>query len=55
MIVISDSVTPTVVMASAPSLPTKNTSTTRKTDSIIISSTIGTARSTTARPIGASV
>ena len=53
--VISDSVMPTVATASGPSRPTKNTSATTKTDSIIISSTIGTARRTTARPMGASV
>ena len=41
--VISDSVIPTVAMASAPSLATKNMSTTAKMASIIISITIGTA------------
>jgi hypothetical protein len=46
---------PTVATASAPRRPTKKMSTTANTDSIIISRTIGTERSTTARPIGASV
>ena len=55
MMVIHDSVIPTVAIASAPSLPTKNTSATTNTDSMTISSTIGTASSTTLRPIGASV
>jgi len=53
--VMSDSVMPTVVTASGPSRPTKNTSATTKIDSIIISSTMGTASKTTARPIGAFV
>jgi hypothetical protein len=55
MIVISDSVIPTVAMASAPKRPTKKTSATAKTDSITISRTIGTASNTTALPMGASV
>ena len=41
--------------ALAPSRPTKKMSTTANTDSISISRTIGTASSTTARPMGASV
>ena len=52
---ISDSVSPTVATASAPSRPTKKMSATANTDSISISSTIGTASRITARPIGASV
>ena len=52
---ISDSVSPTVATASAPRRPTKKMSATANTDSISISSTIGTASSTTARPIGACV
>jgi hypothetical protein len=55
MIVIRDSVIPTVAIASAPSLPTKKTSATANTDSMSISSTIGTANNTTAWPIGACV
>ena len=46
---------PTVAMASAPSRPTKKMSAMANTDSISISRTIGIARSTTARPTGASV
>ena len=53
--IINDSVMPTVAMALAPSRPTKKMSATANTDSISISSTIGTARRITARPIGASV
>ena len=52
---ISDSVSPTVATASAPSRPTKKMSATANTDSISISSTIGTDSRITARPIGASV
>jgi hypothetical protein len=55
MIVINDSVMPTVATAAAPSRPTKKMSVTANTDSIIISRTIGTASRTTARPIGPSV
>src|SRR5262245_2090928 len=55
MMVISDSVIPTVAMASGPRRPTKKTSATAKTDSMNISRTIGTASNTTALPIGASV
>ncbi len=54
-IVMNDSVSPTVATASAPRWATTNTSTTTKTLSIIISSTIGTARMKIARPIGPSV
>jgi len=49
------SVSPTVATAAAPSRETKKTSETAKTDSMIISSTIGTASSRIARPIGPSV
>ena len=45
----SDSVSPTVAIASAPSRPTQNTSTTANNDSSTISSTIGIARSKIAR------
>jgi hypothetical protein len=55
MIVISDSVMPTVATAAAPRRPTKKMSTTMNTDSMSISSTIGTASRMTARPMGASV
>src|SRR5471032_176028 len=55
MIVISDSVMPTVATASAPRRPTKKTSATANTDSISISSTIGMASSITARPMEISV
>jgi hypothetical protein len=41
--VIIDSVIPTAATASGPSLETKNTSTTAKTDSMAISTTMGTA------------
>jgi hypothetical protein len=51
----SDSVSPTVATASAPRCATTKTSTTAKTLSITISSTIGTARTRMARPIGPSV
>ena len=45
--------TPTVEMASVrPSRPTKKMSATANTDSISISSTIGTASRSTARPMG---
>src|SRR5215831_12644880 len=50
-----DSVSPTVATASDPSLDTQKMSTTAKIDSIDISSTIGTARRTTARPTVTSV
>ena len=49
--VIDDSVIPTVATASAPSLDTKNMSTTAKTDSIIISKTIGIESMSNALPI----
>src|SRR6185436_7320601 len=45
------SVSPTVATASGPSLPTQKMSTTAKTDSPIISRTMGTASSRMARPI----
>ncbi len=51
----SDSVSPTVATASAPSRDTKKTSQTANTDSMTISSTMGTASSTTARLNGPSV
>ena len=54
-IAMSDSVRPTVATASAPSLPTKNTSQMTKMDSIAISSTIGMASTRIARPMGPSV
>ena len=44
-----DSVSATPAIAASPSCETKKMSTTANTDSITISSTIGTARSTTAR------
>ena len=51
-----DSVKPTVETASVmPSRPTKKTSATANTDSMSISSTIGTASRTTARPMEVSV
>ncbi len=49
------SVSPTVAMASAPRRDTQNTSTTPNSDSMHISSTIGTASSTMARPMLPSV
>jgi hypothetical protein len=52
MSTIIDSVSPTVATASAPRRETKNTSTTAKTLSMTVSSTIGTARRKIARPIG---
>ena len=55
MIVIIDSVSPTVATASAPRCETQKTSATAKIDSIAISRTIGTASRITARPIGAVV
>ena len=55
MIAIIDSVIATVATASAPSLETKKTSTTAKTDSMNISITIGTARRMMERPIEPSV
>src|SRR5476649_2560643 len=55
MMVISDSVMPTVATASAPRRPTKKTSAMANTDSISISSTIGMASSSTARPMEISV
>src|SRR3954463_11702443 len=50
-----DSVRPTVATASEPSLDTQKMSTTANSDSIDISSTIGTARRITARPTGTCV
>jgi hypothetical protein len=50
-----DSVSPTVATASEPSRATKNTSTTAKTLSITISSTIGIESSMMERPIDPSV
>ena len=50
-----DSVMPTAETASDPRLATKNTLTTPNSDSMIISSTIGTASSSTARLSGADV
>lgn len=50
-----DSVRPTVATASAPSFATKKTSTTTNSDSMLISSTIGTASRSTAGPTGPSV
>src|SRR6266480_48129 len=47
-----DSVSPTVATASGPTWPTQKMSTTANTDSISISSTIGTASRMMARPIG---
>ena len=55
MIVIIDSVSPTVATASAPRCATQKTSATAKIDSIAISRTIGTASRITARPTGAVV
>ena len=46
-----DSVRPTVAMAFAPRRATQNTSTKANSDSISISSTMGMASRTTARPI----
>ncbi len=46
---ISDSVSPTVATAFAPTRPTQNTSTTANSDSSTISSTIGIAKSKIAR------
>jgi len=45
----TDSVTPTTGTASFPIREAQNTSVTAKSDSMTISSTIGTARSSTAR------
>ena len=50
-----DSVMATVATASAPRRDTKKMSTTAKSDSIDISSTIGIASNSTARPTGPSV
>jgi hypothetical protein len=50
-----DSVMPTVATESAPSFETQKMSAIAKTDSIIISMTIGIARRRIARPIGPSV
>ena len=47
----SDSVKPTVATAFAPRCATQNMSTTANSDSIIISSTMGTASIAMARPI----
>jgi hypothetical protein len=55
MSVISDSVIATAATASGPSRATKNTSTTAKTLSISISSTIGTASSMMEWPMSPSV
>jgi len=55
MSVSSDSVSPTVASASAPSFATQNASATANTDSMIISVTMGIARSTIARPSGPEV
>src|SRR4029079_3242998 len=55
MMISIDSVNITVAMASAPSLATQNTSATANTDSIAISSTIGTASSRIAWPSGSDV
>jgi hypothetical protein len=55
MIVIIDSVSPTVATASAPRCATQNTSATAKIDSIAISMTMGTASMITACPTGAVV
>jgi hypothetical protein len=52
VIAIMDSVSATVATAAAPSFATQKTSTTAKTDSISISSTIGTASRKIARPMG---
>jgi hypothetical protein len=49
------SVNPTVVMASAPRCDTQKTSTMPNSDSMTISSTIGTASNTMARPMLPSV
>src|SRR5262249_43777266 len=51
----SDSVSPTVAVASAPRWATQNTLMIPNNDSIIISSTIGVARRKMARPIEHSV
>ena len=51
----TDSVSPTAATAGAPSEATQYTSTTAKTDSMTISSTIGTASSSSAVPMGPSV
>ena len=50
-----DSVRPTVATALGPRCATQNTSTTANTDSMTISSTIGTASRMIARPIGPEV
>ena len=52
MVVRSDSVSPTVAIASAPSRDTKNTSHTANTLSMMVSSTIGTASTKIARREG---
>ena len=55
MIVIPDSVSATAAIASSPSFETKKMSTTAKSDSITISSTIGMASRMTARFSGPAV
>ena len=55
MMVKIDSVSPMVATASGPRRETKKTSTTANTDSMTVSSTIGTASSRMARPTGPSV
>src|SRR6476469_10487501 len=55
MMISIDSVSMTVAIASGPSFETQNTSARANTDSITISSTIGTASSMMARPSGSDV
>src|SRR6185369_429026 len=55
MIIIIDSVRPTVATARAPRCATQYTSTIAKTDSMTISKIIGIANISSARPSGASV